>query len=300
MPQYRKLQKIGGSSYFVTLPKSWIEKNSLTGGKLILLTESSTGDLIISPYKTVENIRSVNLKLDNIGYDIMVRMIASAYINGCTVINIMSSDKRSLKNAEKYIESRLPGFILTNEKEDFLSLKFVVDLSSVNFMELFERIDRITSFMCDEINDENALKEYDIEVDKLYFLLVRILRTAIMDSSLAKVIGLSAVHILDFRLVLHAIERFGDELVILSGRNISETLQKIKLLKELSVKAFTGNSKVKPEEIEELKNKAYNSLTKVENETKPHLWRLVELASDIADLSETLYKSSEQEVQSLK
>ncbi len=290
MPHYRKLQKIGGSSYFITLPKSWIQKNSLDKSAIISMIESATGDLIVTPPKLIESVRLANLKLSNTNHDIMVKMIAAAYINGCTEMNISSFDKQSLKNIEKYIQSRFPGFILTREGEDFISLKFVADLTSVNFIELFERMDRLTSFMCDEIKDKNALKDYDVEVDKLYFLLIRLLRTAIMDSSLAKVIGLSAVQILDFRLVLHALERFGDELVILSGKSVAEPLQKIKELKEKAIKAFEGNSSIEPIKIEELKAEAYSSLTAVDSESIPHLWRLIELASDIADLSETLYK----------
>lgn len=290
MPHYRKLQKIGGSSYFITLPKSWIQKNFLDKNAIISLTESATGDLIITPSKFMENSRSANLKLNKTDHDVMVRMAASAYINGCTEMTISSSDKQTLKNVEKYIQSRFLGFILTGEGDGFLSLKFVVDLTSVNFMELFERMDRLTSFMCDEINDVDALKEYDIEIDKLYFLLIRIIRTAIMDSSLVKQIGLTPVQILDFRLVLHALERFGDELVILAGRPINQSLQKIKELKEKAVKAFNGNPSIVPGEIEKLKAEAYSSLSSVEHETMPHLWRLIELASDIADLSETLYK----------
>ncbi|MEM3322603.1 MAG: hypothetical protein QXY52_05810 [Conexivisphaerales archaeon] len=157
-------------------------------------------------------------------------------------------------------------------------------------MEFFERMDRLTSFMCDEITDVDALKDYDIEIDKLYFLLVRILRTAIMDSSLVKVIGLTPVQILDFRLVLHVLERFGDELVILSGKPITQTLQKIKELKEKAIQAFNGNPRVIPNEIEKLKVEAYNYVAIVDRDSMPHLWRLIELASDIADLSETLYR----------
>ncbi len=61
-------------------------------------------------------------------------------------------------------------------------------------------------------------------------------------------------------------------------------------LKEKAVKAFNGNPSIVPGEIEKLKAEAYSSLATVDHETMPHLWRLIELASDIADLSETLYK----------
>ncbi|MCL4343470.1 MAG: phosphate uptake regulator PhoU [Nitrososphaerota archaeon] len=290
MPHYRKLQKIGGSSYFITLPKSWVQKNSLDKNAIISLTESATGDLIVTPQNFTESVRTANLTLNKTNYDVMVRMAASAYINGCTEMTISSPDKQSLKNIEKYIQSRFPGFILTREGDDFFSMKFVVDLTSVNFMELFERMDRLTSFMCDEIADAGALKDYDIEVDSLYFLLIRILRTAIMDSSLVKVIGLTPVQILDFRLVLHALERFGDELVVLSGRPVEQSMQKIKELKEGAIKAFNGNPGIVPSKIEDLKADAYSSLDAADHDSKPHLWRLIELASDIADLSETLYK----------
>jgi len=290
MPSYRKLQKIGGSSYFITLPKGWIRKHLLDKDSVISITESATGDIIISPLKNKENYQSIHIKVESEKYEFIMKRIAAAYINGYTDMKITSQDKQILKGIEKFIQSRFPGFILTTEGDDFISLKFVADLGSINFIELFERMDRLTSFMCDEINDKEALKDYDIEVDKLYFLLIRILRTAIMDSSLAKMVGLSAVQILDFRLVLHALERFGDELVILSGTLKPEQLQKIKELKENAIKAFEGYSKITPGKIEELKAQAYNSINTAGIGSKPHLMRLIELASDIADLSETLYK----------
>ncbi|MEM3811219.1 MAG: hypothetical protein QXV38_02840, partial [Conexivisphaerales archaeon] len=63
MPYYRKLQKIGGSSYFITLPKDWIQKNSLNKSEIISLTESATGDLIVALSKFTKNIKSANLEL---------------------------------------------------------------------------------------------------------------------------------------------------------------------------------------------------------------------------------------------
>ena len=78
--------------------------------------------------------------------------------------------------------------------------------------------------------------------------------------------------------------------MILSGTLKPEQLQKIKELKENAIKAFEGDSAITPGKIEELKAQAYNSINTAGSESKSHLMRLIELASDIADLSETLYK----------
>ena len=45
----RKLQKTGGSTIIVSLPKKWIKKNRLDAGSEVRLTKQPDGTLTIDP-----------------------------------------------------------------------------------------------------------------------------------------------------------------------------------------------------------------------------------------------------------
>ncbi|MEM3860534.1 MAG: AbrB/MazE/SpoVT family DNA-binding domain-containing protein, partial [Candidatus Micrarchaeaceae archaeon] len=45
----RRIFKFGKNSIALIIPKRWIDKNRIQAGSSILITESESGDLVISP-----------------------------------------------------------------------------------------------------------------------------------------------------------------------------------------------------------------------------------------------------------
>jgi phosphate uptake regulator len=70
--------------------------------------------------------------------------------------------------------------------------------------------DVITAFVEADSNLAKAVIERDEEVNRLYFLLVRLLRTMILNPRLSEKMGLHPIDCLDYRLVAGFVESIGD------------------------------------------------------------------------------------------
>jgi phosphate uptake regulator len=289
MTYLRKVLKIGNSSLFITLPKPWCEKYSINEGDIVEALESSTGELMLVPRKKEESEKTFYVNLEGLQSSYIEKILSYAYINGYTKLRISYKNKKMFEDLKDLVESKFMGLILVSENDNEAVFSFALDTNQVDFYEIIRRMDRITSFMIDSISDRDKVKVMDAEVDKLYFLLIRMLRTGLTDSAIAKKLMLSPVQFLDYRLVLHFIETIGDELTCISGKIRSERLEAVKKLKEISIKAFLGDRKVKPSDIEQVSKEAYSALESAGPQVALNISRIIEMAKDIADLSETLY-----------
>jgi len=72
------------------------------------------------------------------------------------------------------------------------------------------QIDAVEAFVESNTELANGVVERDEEVDRWYFLLVRLVRAAIADTYLLEKIKVSSVDCLDFRLLASYIETFAD------------------------------------------------------------------------------------------
>ncbi len=289
MTYLRKVLKIGNSSLFITLPKLWCEKFGIREGDFVEALESSTGELIIMPRNNEGAERTFFINLEEIQKGYAEKVISYAYINGYTKLRATYKNKKELEDLKNLIESKFMGLILVSESDEEALFSFALDINQIDFYEIVRRMDRITSFMIDSIANREKVKSMDSEVDRLYFLLIRMLRMGLTDSMIARKLMLSPVQFLDYRLVLHFIETIGDELTSIAGKADFKDLETVKELKEMSIRAFLGDRKIKPSDIEGASKEAYSALVSVKPDIALNISRIIEMAKDIADLSETLY-----------
>jgi phosphate uptake regulator len=91
--------------------------------------------------------------------------------------------------------------------------------------------DAANSFVNGDIDLAKNVIERDVENNKFYFLLVRILRTIIQNPRLSEKIGITPIECLDYRLAASLIEGIGDACVQLASNTIS--LSNVKLPEDL-------------------------------------------------------------------
>ena len=89
----RKLQKVGGATFLVSLPKEWILKNKLSQGDPVAIFETNDGTLIVDPkYTEREELKTTTIeipKTNTAGFD-LAREILAAYLFGYDIISINS------------------------------------------------------------------------------------------------------------------------------------------------------------------------------------------------------------------
>ena len=66
----------------------------------------------------------------------------------------------------------------------------------------------------------------DVEVNRQYFLLVRLIRSTLVDKRLANAFNLENIDILDYRVAANLLENAGDSIVELANLIYNSTLSK--------------------------------------------------------------------------
>mgnify|MGYP002153792845 CR=1 FL=1 len=321
MSELRKVQSTPSGTFFVCLPKRWAERAGLKRGSVVAITEASDGKLLIdSEYDAEPSPRTVALKPG----PYLSREIVGNYLLGYDIINIEAKDRISFEVREtvKNAVSRLIGLEIVEENYSRIVLQCLLEPSGFPPEKILRRGYTIAAGMHRDV--VNALVDGDVplaksiiarddEVNRLYFLLVRILRTIIQNPSLSEKLGIRSIECLDYRLAASLVEAVGDECVRvamkvaeLKGTKLAEDLKKALIdfhmvcfeAHENAMKAFfTGDIEL-AENVRYMKEKVEKLLAGIEKgaktqslDTMPYvlavasiLRQLYEHGVDIADL----------------
>ncbi|RLG41255.1 MAG: hypothetical protein DRO05_04480, partial [Thermoproteota archaeon] len=220
----RTIQKVGGSSYTVTLPKFWIKKHGIGKGSKVLIEEGVGGALIITPAKPRE---LAVAKVIHEDVHATARKIFAAYLEGYDVIEVIgrplikSIDRKEIKKALL----RLPGLEIVEEDSGRIVLKCVLNPSMLEPWMLFERMKKLVSSMMEDLLKAakkgdaelaSLVIDRDDEVDRAYFLLVRVVRKTSQDAYLMRMLKIDPVQLIDLRVASMLLEVVADRLAELA------------------------------------------------------------------------------------
>ena len=260
MPKFiRRLQKIG-SSILVSLPKEWVDANKLnksteveleTTGNSVTITanksERPSKEVVISyPLPQDENIVANIIGAYLLGYDII-------RIKGKTIIPI--EDREKIRNSMR----RLVGMEIIEEDSANVNVQFLLDATTLNPEKILKRISSISLGMFNDVSlalisdDRSSLQTMsnrDDEVDRQYFLLVRLIRSTISDKRLATAFHLENIDVLDYRIAANILETSSDTIVEIANaisnsklpkndlQKIYELTKDIEIIHQKSIDAF--------------------------------------------------------------
>jgi phosphate uptake regulator len=177
----RKIQKTGGSSYTVTLPKQWTESHKLGNKSQLVYYQYPTGQLVFVPNKETEN-NPAELNLEALNLAQIEREIVSMYLSGSDEIRLytdsISTDQRNLirKLVAKFI-----GFELYDSDSKHITLKNVAG-SVLDIKESLKRMLTLISSMyldgCKAFQTKNEdlakdIIDRDIDVDRIHLYIKR-------------------------------------------------------------------------------------------------------------------------------
>jgi len=320
--ELRRVQVTRGGTFFISLPKDWAERNGLKRSSVVATTVTADGKLIIDPRYDVERAPST-VVIKPSAY--LEREIIGKYLLGYDVIKIEAKDRISYEERERIRQtsSRLIGLEIIEENHAKIILQCLLEHSALPPAKILRREhsislsmhrDAVTALVEGDLQLAKSVIARDNEVDRLYFLLVRILRTIIQNPSLSEKLSIYPIDCLDYRLAASLIESIGDqsaqiaEYVIqlkglkLSGE-VSERLLKLHKAihesQEEAVASFLSRNirmadsvRAKKEVFDKLYQEAETSLNAQPSEITPHLLSVVSLMSriyensvDISDLT---------------
>ena len=121
-----------------------------------------------------------------------------------------------------------------------ISVQFLLDETSVNPQNILKRMSSIALGMFSDVllflksgdkTNLETISNRDAEINRQYFLLVRLIRSTIMDTRLAGIFNLENIDILDYRIAANTVETAGDTIVELSQSLMDSNLSKSELKK---------------------------------------------------------------------
>jgi len=256
----RRLQKIG-STILVSLPKEWVDANNLDKSSQVEL-ETGPDSISISANKEIRLTKDLVISYPLPKDENIVADITGAYLLGYDIIQINSKSIIPGEDREKIRHSmrRLVGMEIIEEDSSKINMQFLLDTRTLNPEKILKRMSSIALGMYDDVTsglvseDKSNLKtlaKRDVEVNRQYFLLVRLIRSTLVDKRLANVFNLENIDVLDYRVAANLLENAGDTIVELAdfiyNSSLSEDLlkktflvvQNFNGLAEKSINAFT-------------------------------------------------------------
>jgi phosphate uptake regulator len=254
MTDLRKVQRTPTGTYFVCLPRTWSEHSGLKKGTLVALNESADGKLFIDPKYNDEPVpKASSLRVG----PYLGREIVGHYLLGSDIIRIEAKERIDFeaRNIVKSTVGSLIGLEIVEENYSQIVLQCLLEPSGFPPEKILRRNyaivagmhrDSVNSFIdCDSQLAKSVIARDD-ENNRLYFLLVRILRTIIQNPRLSEKLGLTAIECLDYRLAASLVESMGDACVQIATKTLelktakpSEELKK--LLSELETVCYEAH-----------------------------------------------------------
>jgi len=226
--ELRKVQRTGGGTFFVCLPKDWAARSGLDKRSVVALSETADGRLIVDAKYSVERAPQVAVIRPS---PLLDREIMGKYLLGCDIIRVEAKDRMSSEDRQriKQSSSRLIGLEIVEEDYSKIVMQSLLEPSAFPPDKILQREHSIASSMHRDAvtalieGDGHLAKNVvarDIEVNRLYFLLVRILRTVIQNPGLSEKLGILPIDCLDYRLTASLVEAIGDKSVQLAELSI--------------------------------------------------------------------------------
>ena len=231
----RRLQRIG-SSILVSLPKEWVVENNLDKSSEVEI-ETGQDSVSISVNKEVRPTKELVISYPLPKEENIIADLTGAYLLGFDIIEINSKsiipgkDREEIRNSMR----RLVGMEIIEEDASHINMQFLLDATTLNPEKILKRMSSIAIGMYDDVADGlisddksnlQSLSKRDVEVNRQYFLLVRLIRSTLVDKRLANAFNLENIDVLDYRVAANILENAGDFIVELSNSIYNSSLSK--------------------------------------------------------------------------
>jgi phosphate uptake regulator len=238
--EIRNIQKTGGSSYTITLPKEWVKNLKLTEKDQLEFFLQMKNQLCIRPH-TKNILPTATIFVDHLSNEEVVREIISFYLSGVSEIVIhVNKVTYQLRQLVREISYKLIGFELFEETSDKLVIKNISN-NTIPVLDYLTKMTKIIESMYEDMEimlttqDKRIAKdiiERDVEVDRIQLIIIRefnaLLYTLLPNET--SDLSLSERHY--YKQVAIRLERIADHIVRVAGMFLQiDDKEKINLIK---------------------------------------------------------------------
>ena len=235
--EIRRVQKTGASTMTVSLPKGWVNDNSIKAGDPVMVKVMSDGTVTIDPRMNQEKAesRKVIWVDSDESKEHLTRKLIGAYLAGYNVIEIRSKERLEydLKHAVKELSRMVIGPEVIEETSNTVVLHDLSDPVELPQEKCVRRMHLIVNSMhkdavlamneADEALARDVI-ERDSDVDRLYWMAVKQYNLIMKDRKLSEKIGVDIYEGMTLLLVARGMERIGDHAEKIA-RNVINAIQ---------------------------------------------------------------------------
>ncbi len=220
----RKVQVTGGSTYTVSLPKTWATENDVSAGTTVEFYPEDDA-LLLTPQSETHRQKGT-LDVSNLKDDRLVRAVMTMYVSGFDIISleagrITTAQRRAIRDATQ----NLVGVEVLEETTDKVVIQDLLDSSELSIVNAVTRMRLIASSMLEDAlvslieNDDDVARdviERDDDVDRLWLVVSRIFRATLRSPRAAEELGVSREDCFDYHSSARQLERVADHAVKIS------------------------------------------------------------------------------------
>ena len=220
MSESRKLQKTGGSTLIVSLPKKWTTENKLKAGSEVRLTEQPNSTITIDPNQTNLRKKISVVKCNDEESQHLFRDLIGVYLAGGTEIKVIGNPRLTVKERKtiRKFSASVIGLEIIEEEATQAILTDMSNPGALPFRTAIKRLYKIVSAM---YNDSILILEgsedlaadvvdRDKEADKLQWFIERQFNMMLENSNLSRQLEASAFEGVVYSNVARYLERIAD------------------------------------------------------------------------------------------
>jgi len=228
----RRIQKTGGSTFIVSLPKNWVLARGLAPGDVLLFTPRADGSLTVYPASATpaESQRRLVEVSNDADQEHLFRRLIAEYIAGYPLLEIRTSGRMSARTREvvRSFAQRMIGPEILEETAESVILQDVVGQNPLPIPSIVRRMhqmvramhsDAMAAFRARDASIARDVVERDWEVDRLHWFLEKQVTSALRDARILATLDLTLPECSTYLLASRILERIADHAV-----RISETV----------------------------------------------------------------------------
>ncbi|MFC7230419.1 PhoU domain-containing protein [Saliphagus sp. GCM10025308] len=220
----RKVQVTGGSTYTVSLPKSWATANDVSAGSVVECYPEDDA-LLLTPQRESDRQKGT-LDISNLEGERLTRAVMTMYVSGFDIIaleasRITTDQRRAIRSATQ----GLVGVEVLEETTNSVVIQDLLDSSELSIVNAVNRMRLIAASMLEDAvtalieNDDDIARdviERDDDVDRLWLVVSRIFRATLRSPRASEELGVSREDCFDYHSSARQLERVADHAVKIS------------------------------------------------------------------------------------
>jgi len=291
----RKLQKTGGSTYILSLPKHWVTASKLKEGDSVPMTIDSGGQLTLDPsLGTKKPSSKIEVMVDDQENELhFLRRLIGLYISGHDEIVVRGRTRipPEIRKVVSDFTRKVIGSEIVEESSTSISIQDVADHSHLDMRKILKRMHLMSKSMHADAMDalkggnrdlaEDVLARDD-EVDRLYWFVAKQQSMILRDPAVARKMSMGISEASFYLSAAKALERIADHAARIAHSASALSSEKLndRLVKDIESYGSTVLSVL---------DRSVESMLKVD----------MRLANEVADESEQLRKDGEKLIEQI-